>query len=204
MPVDIFMWAVQTTRSSSTRQLYRRRPRERSVTKGPVLISTGGQADQIDLGTDQTNLFFGSSSTFLKTSSTSIDRVDLTDSSIPSTAANTPHTAWSVRLLPAANINPNNHSPINGMPIAADNSVLLLNSAGEATYKPSGKFKSLRYLALDPDGVSFWVADTGYSKVYRINLDTGKRKATVSPGSGTLGGLCVLGGQYLLRLSANL
>ena len=70
------------------------------------------------------------------------------------------------------------------MLIADDNSVLQLNSAGEVvqTFQPTAKCKSLRYLALDPDGASFWVADVGDSKVYRINLATGSTTATISPG----------------------
>ena len=69
--------------------------------EGPAQISTVGQADQIDLGTDQTTLFFGSSSPFLNTFSENIGRIDLTNSGNGSSmAATTPDIAWSVRLLP--------------------------------------------------------------------------------------------------------
>jgi hypothetical protein len=169
-------------------------------------IGTTSAADQVDLGTDQANLFLTSSTASSKPAvqANTVTRVDLSNSSNVSTAANiSGSTLWSVRLIPTADIKPGTPpTPIRGMLVAADNSVLQLSGAGSVvkTFQAtkSLKFKSVRFLAMDPDGVSFWAGDYGNGNVLKFNLSSGAVTASFSTGStNALGGVCVKGGQQL-------
>jgi hypothetical protein len=179
-----------------------------SYPSAPTKVPTVLEADQIDLGTDQKSLFFGSSSAPLWTFSSTITGVDLTSgTNIFSTTPNDKTHAWAVRLIPPADIYPGTatapavpFTPVHGMLVADDSSVLKLmfSTSGTTTTTLAQTEGSFRFLALDPDGISVWAGDYVSGQVLKLPIAGGAATATIATGAAnSLGGVCVFGGQQL-------
>ncbi len=170
---------------------------------GTQISSFPQGADQLDLGTDQTSLFFTSANPAVKSNPSFLTRVDLTNPSGSQTVTALGGTAWAVRLLTPANIKPGNPpSAINGSLVADDSAVLKLDSSLKtlSKFSPGGNH-SFRFLGLDPDGQNFWAGDFKTGNVYRVSLANLKANTNFSTNSNTgtnpMGGVCVFGGQQL-------
>lgn len=168
-----------------------------------ILFSTGA-AQQLDLGTDQTSLFFTSANPNVKTNASLLTRVDLTNPSNNTITTSLPGTPWAVRLIAPGNINPGNGTPsaINGLLVADDSSVLKLNSSGGtvATFSVRSGKHSFRFVALDWDGQSVWVGDYASGNVYKVTLSSMTASTSFATGSNNnspMGGVCTFGGQQL-------
>lgn len=166
----------------------------------------GGAAQQLDLGTDQTSLFFTSANPNVKNNASLLTRLDLTNPSNNSITTTLPGTPWAVRLIAPGNINPGNQTTapraINGLLVADDSSVLKLNSSGSTalTFSLRGGKHSFRFLALDWDGQSVWVGDYASGNVYKVNIATMMASTSFATGSNNnspMGGVCTFGGQQL-------
>jgi hypothetical protein len=81
--------------------------------------------------------------------------------------------------------------------VACDQEIVRLNSSGAIiqSYNP-GSAADFFTLALDPDGISFWVAAYGTGNIYKVNIASGSvgTNFTATPASGAgLAGLAVYG-----------
>ncbi len=95
-------------------------------------------------------------------------------------------TAFAVRLLP-----PGDGS--GGLLVADTSNIKRLDAAGNVvqTYAAAGE-DSWFALTLDPNGTSFWSANTATDNVYRFNIQSGAQEVSFSTGTGALSvfGLC--------------
>ena len=129
----------------------------------------------------------------------------------PASPTNTPGPGPNVNAVPFSTMDPESGLPTdeayelqvrpNGQVLVADSSeVLLLNADGSVnkTYACSslaaygaGCYDSLFAVSLDPDGLSFWTADSVSGYIWQVDIATGQVLQTIDTQSGTLFGLSV-------------
>ncbi|MGD0747496.1 MAG: hypothetical protein ABSB68_06760 [Acidimicrobiales bacterium] len=129
----------------------------------------------------------------------------------PASPTNTPGPVPNVNTVPFSTMDPESNLPTdeayelqvrpNGQVLVADSSeVILLNPNGSVagTYACSslaaygaGCYDSLFAVSLDPDGLSFWTADSVSGYIWQVDIATGQVLQTIDTQSGTLFGLSV-------------
>jgi uncharacterized repeat protein (TIGR01451 family) len=159
---------------------------------GPLLElnSTGGpvttfplvtRSDWIDLASDQCTVFYTDEGTVVKRFNT----CTITPLGNLNSLALTGSHAFALRILPSG-----------GVLVADSEQVVQLNSTGLLvnTYTPCA-CANLFALNLDPDGTSFWTADSVTSDVFRVDIATGTvlKQFNTGTASGTVFGLSVKG-----------
>lgn len=139
-------------------------------------LSFTSNTDWIDLARDQKTFYYTGDSTTLN---------KFTLGGATTTLASFSDPAYAVRLLP----------PLDGTDLlVANTSAITRISSGKATSYTLRQQKNLRFLAIDPDGVSFWAGDWATGLIFQLSLKNGSVIQSLDTGAKkSMGGICVKG-----------
>ena len=157
---------------------------------GPPVEPRDRGSDWIDLAADQSTMFYTSEGRAIQRFDVNTNTQLPNFATLPGVLIDGPNKAFALRLLPP-------FDGSGGLLVADRSNIKRLDANGNVvqTYDAKG-VNTWFALNLDPNGTSFWSADSDTPVFYRFNIQTGKKEVgPIDTGTGLFSvfGLCVKG-----------